>query len=173
VRKASARGIRTICIRPPAIWGNGGSSVISEIYRSVERTGAACYLGRGLNCYSNVHIDDLAALYALALERGRPEALYHAVSGELNFRVLAQAVARHLRVPVRSVTYGEARDIWGPSSTAIIFAASSRTRCPRARTELGWRPASERLDMFAECAHPAYSAPGRPRGTSWMAEPRP
>lgn len=156
VRGAAASGLRSIVVRPPAIWGNGGTAVLAEIYRSVKRTGAACYMGRGLNCYSNVHVEDLAELYALALAQAPPGALYHAVSGEINFRVLAEAVGRHLNVPTRSLDYGEAREIFGSSSTAIIFAASSRSRCPRARRELGWAPSPYRLDLMAECGHPAY-----------------
>jgi nucleoside-diphosphate-sugar epimerase len=161
--------LRTLVVRPPAIWGNGGMALLTEIYRSAKKTGAACYLGRGLNCYSNVHVEDLTELYALALAKAPSGALYHAVSGELNFRILAEEVAGHLGVPTRSVDYGEAREVFGPSATAIIFAASSRTRCPRTRSELGWAPSPERLDLLAECAHPAYAAAAE-KAASWVSD---
>lgn len=169
VRRAGETGVRTIVVRPPAIWGNGGTAMISEIYRSVAKTGAACYVGRGLNCYSSVHVDDLADLYALALETAPSGALYHAVSGEMPFRVLAGEVARQLGVPTRSVAYGEAREIFGASVTAVLFSANSRSRCPRARSELGWTPRGDRLDIFAECAHPVYRQAADTRG-SWMSD---
>lgn len=169
VRAAGGGGLRTIVIRPPAIWGHGGSPLIGEIHKSVRATGAACYLGRGLNCYSNVHVDDLADLYALALAKAPSSALYHAVSGELNFRALAEAVAGHWGVATRSLDYAQARTVFGPSSTAIMFAASSRTRCPRARAELGWAPQPERLDIHTECGHPGYATAGE-GVASWAAD---
>ncbi|MFC3172686.1 NAD-dependent epimerase/dehydratase family protein [Novosphingobium bradum] len=164
-----AHGLRGIVVRPPAIWGHGGTAILTEIHRSIQASGAACYLGRGLNCYSTVHVEDLAELYALALARAPAGALYHAVSGELPFRVLAEEIARHRGVPARSLDYGAAREVFGPSSTAIIFAASSRSRSPRARAELGWAPSPDRLDLLAECADPRYLAAAEKLG-SWVSE---
>jgi len=43
------------------------------IYRSVAATGAACYVGEGLNTYSHVHIDDVTRLFTLALAKGPRE----------------------------------------------------------------------------------------------------
>jgi nucleoside-diphosphate-sugar epimerase len=79
---AACHGIRAFVVRPSLIWGNGGCSAIANFYKSAAKTGAVCYLGRGLNLYSNVHVDDLTELYSLAIEEGTPGHLYHAVSGE-------------------------------------------------------------------------------------------
>jgi nucleoside-diphosphate-sugar epimerase len=125
-------------------------------------------MGPGLNCYSSVHAEDVAELYRLALESAPAGSLYHAVSGEMPFRVLAEAVAAHLAVGTKSVTYDEAHEIWGPASARMIFAVCSRTQCPRARTELGWSPDPGRLDILAECAHPDYAARGGSSSDSWM-----
>lgn len=145
VRASAARGIRGIVIRPPVIWGNGSPVVVREIRASIRTTGAACYIGAGLNLYSNVHIEDLADLYLLALEKGVAGALYHAVSGELNYRILAEWVAREDGCSARSVTPAEAVDIWGPFLAKLVFGVCSRSRCPRSRRELGWSP--RRLDV--------------------------
>jgi nucleoside-diphosphate-sugar epimerase len=158
VRAATARGVRGICIRPPLIWGNGGARYIADMYHSVQATGAVCYVGRGLNLYSNVHVEDLADIYARALERGVGGALYHAVSGEVNNRTMAEAIARHLGVPTRSVTVEEAIGIWDKFTGPIVFSACSRTRSPRTRAELGWTPSPDRLDILTDCVHPAYKA---------------
>jgi len=101
VRAATSKGIRAMVVRPPLIWGNGGCPVIAQLYQSAATSGAVCYIGRGLNLYSNVHVQDLAGVYQLAVEKGQPGALYHAVSGELNYRSLAEAIAARLDLPTR------------------------------------------------------------------------
>lgn len=158
VRAATADGVRGICIRPPLIWGNGGARYIADMYHSVSATGAVCYIGRGLNLYSNVHVEDLADIYARALERGVSGALYHAVSGELNNRMMAEAIARHLGVGTRSVTVEEAIGIWDKFTAPIVYAGCSRTRAPRTRADLDWTPSPDRLDILTDCVHPAYKA---------------
>jgi nucleoside-diphosphate-sugar epimerase len=173
VRAATTRGVRGICIRPPLIWGNGGARYIADMYHSVRATGAVCYVGRGLNLYSNVHVEDLADIYARALERGAGGALYHAVSGEVNNRTMAEEIARHLGVPTRSVTVEEAIGIWDKFTGPIVFSACSRTRSPRTRAELGWTPSPERLDILVDCVHPAYKtemAAGR-ANPAWVKAP--
>lgn len=172
VRAAAQRGIRTICIRPPLVWGNGGSKVIADLYHSAGKTGAVCYIGRGLNVYSNVHVDDLAELYRLALEKGVAGALYHAVTGETNYRTIAECIARHLGLPTRSVTVNEAVDIWDKFMAPIVFAGCSRTRSPRSRTELGWQPEPTRLDILTDCGDPAYrDAMGERALPAWVRPP--
>ncbi|QKS02109.1 NAD-dependent epimerase/dehydratase family protein [Sphingomonas sp. CL5.1] len=154
VRSAVDRGVRAIVVRPPMIWGNGGCGLIEAFYASAARTGEVCYLGRGLNLYSNVHVEDLAEVYALALERGIPGALYHCVAGEVAHRTLAERVARQLGCPLRSVGFEEAVEIWGKFLALIIMSTCSRTRSPRARIELGWAP--RHFDMLSDVTHPAY-----------------
>jgi nucleoside-diphosphate-sugar epimerase len=156
VRDAAGTGVRAFCVRPPMIWGKGGSRVISDLYHSGQATGAVCYVGRGLNLYSSVHVDDLAELYALALHRGVGGALYHAVSGELNFRSMAQAIAGHLGVGTRSVSVAESIDVWDRFTGPLTMSSCSRTRCPRARKDLGWSPDPGRLDILDDCGHATY-----------------
>jgi nucleoside-diphosphate-sugar epimerase len=156
VRAAANRGIRAFVIRPSLIWGNGGCLAIANFYKSAAKTGAVCYLGRGLNLYSNVHVDDLAELYRLAVDKGVPGHLYHAVSGETNFRTLAEGVARALNVPTRSVDFAEGCEIWDKFTTLIGFGICSRSRAPLSRRELGWRPSPDRLDIMEETSDPAF-----------------
>src|SRR5690606_34684224 len=109
-------------------------------FDSVARTGAACYIGAGLNLYTHVHVDDLARQYRLALEKGVPGALYHAVAGEVNWRTLAEAVAEVMGCDTRSITFEEGCELWGEMYADLFFGVSSRSRAVRSRRELGWEP---------------------------------
>lgn len=172
VRAAVGRGIRGMCVRPPLVWGNGGSKVIADLYHSAVKTGAVCYVGRGLNVYSNVHVEDLAELYRLALEKGAAGALYHAVAGETAYRTIAERIASHLGVPTRGVSVSEAAEIWDRFMGPIVFSSCSRTRSPRSRSELGWAPADDRQDILDDCGHPNYrNALNRREPPSWVRQP--
>jgi len=154
VRRYAEMGVTAMVIRPPLIWGHGGSYQVPGIFESVQKTGSACYVGHGLNLYSNVHVDDLADLYLRVIERGVPGALYHAVSGEANFRQIAEAVAEVMGCDPRSVSMEEATAIWGPVIARLLYGASSRSRAVRSRKELGWSP--KRLDLIDDIRHGSY-----------------
>ncbi|CAK7286436.1 NAD-dependent epimerase/dehydratase family protein [Streptomyces misionensis] len=146
VRAAARDGLRAMVIRPGLIWGPGDHGHVSMVYQSVAATGAACYIGEGLNTYSHVHIDDVTRLFSLAQEKGRPGGLYHAVAGETPNRWIAERVAADLGVEARSLTPQEAADVWGEFG-ALIMAVSGRIRAVRAQQDLGWQP--QHTDMLA------------------------
>lgn len=146
--------IRAMVIRPPMVWGNGGCGHIAQFYKDAAEYGEVGYLGAGLNLYSNVHVEDLAAVYRLALERGPSGALYHAVAGEVNNRTIAQGVAATAGVTARSISFDEAVRRWGKFETLVGMAACSRSRSPRTRRELGWTP--RHLDLMDDMGHPNY-----------------
>ncbi|GAA2513648.1 NAD-dependent epimerase/dehydratase family protein [Winogradskya humida] len=144
-------GLRAMVIRPGLIWGPGDHGHVPMIYRSVAATGAACYVGPGLNTYSHVHIGDVTRLFGLAIEKGRPGGLYHAVAGEVPNRWIAERVAADLGVEARSITPAEATAVWGEFG-ALVMAASSRLRAVSTRRELGWEP--EHFDMLSAIGKP-------------------
>jgi len=155
VRAAARQGVRAMVVRPPLIWGPGDHGHVPMVYRSVSVTGTACYVGDGLATYGNVHIDDIADLFARALQSGEAGALYHAVAGETPNRWIAEAVARDLGVPTRSVSMAEAADIWGEFG-ALIMSVSSRVRDAASRAALGWSP--HHTDMLSEIGEPRLRA---------------
>jgi nucleoside-diphosphate-sugar epimerase len=158
VRTAAQFGVRSIAVRPPLVYGHGGCKVISDLYHSARKTGAVCYVGRGLNAY----------LFSLALERGKPGALYHCVAAEASFRAMAETIAKGLGVGTRSVTVEEAQEIWDKFSGSTVFASCSRLRSPVARAELGWTQQADRSDILEECLHPAYAAEADRTLASWI-----
>jgi nucleoside-diphosphate-sugar epimerase len=156
LRAMAQESVRAMVIRPPLIWGHGGSKQIPAIFDSIEKTGAACYIGAGLNLYSNVHVDDLADVYVRAIERGAAGALYHAVAGEANFRSLAEAAAEAMGCGTRSVTLEKAKEIWGERLGPLFFGVNSRSRAVRTRHELGWTP--RHLDVVEDVRRGSYRA---------------
>jgi nucleoside-diphosphate-sugar epimerase len=155
VRKAASRGVRSIVVRPPLVWGPNDHGHLAMTYRSVAQTGSACFVGTGLAAYSHVHADDLAALVRLADEHGRASALYHGVAGEIPNRWIAEAVAKDMNCTTRSLSVNEAVDLWGEFG-ALIMGSSSRSRSQRALQELGWIP--NHTDMLTMIGEPRLRA---------------
>lgn len=172
VRSATDRGVRGMVVRPPLVWGNGGCRLVADLYHSARVVGEVCHIGRGLNVYSNVHVEDLAELYRLALERGVAGALYFAVTGEVSYGVMAREVARTLGVPTRSVSVDEAVNIWDRFMATIVLQSCSRQRSPRARNELGWSPSPGRLDILDDCRDVAYARDVERELPSWVRTPQ-
>lgn len=140
VRRAAQAGVRSMVVRPAGVYGNGRNGHPTRIYEGVRVTGAACYVGGGLNVYSQVHVRDLARLFALVLARGQAGALYHAAGSEANFREMARAVAHAVGCPTRSLPMTDAIDVFGKFGALVALGTSSRSRAPRSRSELGWKP---------------------------------
>jgi nucleoside-diphosphate-sugar epimerase len=168
VRAAAQYGVRSIVVRPPLVYGHGGCRVISDLYHSLRQTGSACYIGRGLNAYSSVHVDDLANLFALAIERGAAAALYHCVGAEATFRSMAETIARGAGTAARGVTVEQGAQLWDQFTATTVFSSCSRTRSPVARRDLGWQPRVDRADILEECLHPAYAAESSRTLASWI-----
>src|SRR6185295_15451825 len=91
VLQAAKRGVRSVVIRPAIVYGRGGG-IPAGFVESAQKDGAARYVGTGENRWPFVHVDDLAELYLLALEKAPPGTLLLGVSGP-SFRVAEVAAA--------------------------------------------------------------------------------
>ena len=146
VLAAAAQGVRAVVVCPALIYGvgkglNADSIQIPFLVEQARAHGAVRVVGRGLNRWSTVHIDDLAELYLLALERAPGGAFYFAENGEVSFADIGRAIAARLGMgPVESVAAEEAAASWGPGRAYYTFGSNSRVRARRARRELGWAP---------------------------------
>lgn len=143
---AAARGVRSVVICPALIYGKGRgmnphSVQIPFLVRQAREHGVVRVVGRGLNRWSTVHIDDLVNLYRLALERAPAGAFYFAESGESSFAEIGAAVAARLRLgPVEPIAAEAAAASWGEARAFFTFGSNSRVRAVRARQDLGWQP---------------------------------
>ncbi|WP_342380436.1 NAD-dependent epimerase/dehydratase family protein [Myxococcus stipitatus] len=139
-------GARGIVLCNTMIYGTGkglsrDSVQIPPLVAQARKSGVVRVVGKGINRWSNVHIDDVTLLYALALERAPAGAFYFVENGEASYAEIGEAIAARLGLgPVQSWTVAEASREWGEGHARYSFGSNSRVRARRARRELGWAP---------------------------------
>ena len=140
-----APGIRSVVLCNTMIYGNSlgppaESVQIPALVRQAKASGVARYVGRGLNCWSNVHVADVAALYALALTKAPAGTFMYVESGEETFREIASAIAARLGLgAAQSWSAEEAIAAWGRNMSVFSLGSNSRVR-GKAAADLGWSP---------------------------------
>ena len=143
---AAGRGIRSAVICPSLIYGEGRglntrSVQIPFLVANAREQGVVQVVGAGLNVWSNVHIDDVVALYVLALHEAPAGSFYFAENGEASFAELGAAIASRLGMTsVESLSPELAAAKWGEAKAYFTLGSNSRVRARRARRELGWNP---------------------------------
>ncbi len=146
IRDASRRGVRSIVVCPTMIYGNGlglarDSAQIPGLAKRAKASGVVRHVGQGLNIWSNVHVEDVADLYRLALEKAPAGSFFFAENGEASYRDICAAIARRLKLgEPQAWPFEEAAKELGENSAAYTFGSNSRVRARRARGELGWQP---------------------------------
>jgi nucleoside-diphosphate-sugar epimerase len=143
---AAARGVRSVVVCPPLIYGHGlGASRDSyQVPRLVElarRDGVARHVGEGANTWSTVHVEDLVALYLLALDEAPAGTFLFAENGEASFLDIARTIGSALGLgeETRPLDFAEAVELWGEGAATFTMSSNARVRANRARA-LGWRP---------------------------------
>jgi nucleoside-diphosphate-sugar epimerase len=152
VRDAAVRGVRSVVLCPTLIYGEGRgatreSTQVPRLVEQGKRTGVVPYVGRGDNVWSNVHVDDVADAYLLALEHAPAGSFFFLGSGEASFRAMAEAIARMLGGGCRaaSIPLDEAIRLWGVGGAELSMASNSRVNATRARQVLDWAPKAPTL----------------------------
>ena len=141
----TGHAIRAVVLCNAMIYGKtlgptAQSVQIPALVRQAKSSGVARYIGRGLNRWSNVHIADVAALYALALAKAPSGTFMYVESGEENLRDIANAIAAKLGLGVaQSFSADEAITAWGRNTAIYSLGSNSRVR-GKAAAALGWRP---------------------------------
>lgn len=168
VLSAAGRGVRSIVIRPSLIYGRGQglnphSHQLPSLVRLARQRGRPAHVGRGLNVWSHVHIDDVAALYLGALEASPPGSTYFAESGEASWRDMAAALGRSLGLPgePEALPIEEALRLLGIGAVTS-FGSNSRVTAEKARRMLGWAPAGPTLWSDLESAYYGSEIPLAP-----------
>ncbi|MFM0522360.1 MULTISPECIES: NAD-dependent epimerase/dehydratase family protein [Caballeronia] len=146
VLDAAKRGVRSAVLCNTLIYGHGAvpnatSVQLPRLERQAKKSGIVRHVGRGLNIWSNVHIDDVVDIYRLALEKSPAGTFYFVESGEAQFRDMTTAMARalDLRGP-EDWPLEEAIEEWGYEMASYGLGSNSRVRSKRTREVLGWQP---------------------------------
>ncbi len=146
IRDAAQHGVRSVVLCNSMIYGRGAgmqpnSVQVPRLVDEARRRGVVHVVGRGLNRWSNVHIDDVVALYLLALHDAPAGAFYFVENGEASYLEIGQAIARRLKLgPVQPWSLAQAGEIFGEGGARYTFGSNSRVRARRARAELRWAP---------------------------------
>jgi nucleoside-diphosphate-sugar epimerase len=142
VTKLSAEtGIRGSTVRlPPTVHGKGDIQFIPMIAEAARKIGHAVIIGDGANVWPAVHRLDAVVVFRLALEKGSPGAIYHAVAEEgVPMKDIMAVVGRRLQIPVESKTVEEAMADLG--FIAVALGGDNPTSSEKTQRELGWNPA--------------------------------
>ncbi len=132
------RGVRVAIVRLPQVHDALKAGLVSYVIELARQKGFVAYVGEGTNHWSAAHVDDVARLYRLALEKN-VAARYHAVGeGGVQLRAIADVIGKGLRMPVRSITQEEAPGYFG--WMGHLASADVRSSSDKTRAALGWQP---------------------------------
>jgi nucleoside-diphosphate-sugar epimerase len=149
--------VRTAVIRPGIVFGEK-RGLVSTLFESAVKTGAAEFVGDGGNRWAFVHRDDLAELYRLVVERNG-KGIFHGVDGAsptLGDAAKAASAAAGKGGAVRPVPVSEARRKLGGMAEAMTM--DQVVVSVRAGT-VGWQPKHPPFVQDAGAAFREWSAP--------------
>jgi nucleoside-diphosphate-sugar epimerase len=151
VLRAAHRKIRSVVIRPTLIYGRGhglnpNSLQLPQLIAVARKHGVPRHVGRGLNVWSHVHIDDVVDLYLLALEKAPASTVFFGENGEASWKDMAAAVGKLLGLGAATKDWplDEAVQTWGIGAVTS-YGSNSRVTSVKARRMLGWAPKGRTL----------------------------
>ena len=147
----AARGVRGVVIRPALIYGRGRglnphSHQLPQLARVARERGRPAHVGRGLNVWSNVHIDDVAELYACALSEAPAGSVFFCENGEASWRDMAAAIGQAIGLAEDPEALSLEDSLRALGIGAVTsFGSNSRVSAEKARRMLGWTPSAGTL----------------------------
>ena len=146
VLAAAKDGVNSAVICNTLIYGhslgvNRDSVQLPRLLKQARKSGVVRHVGTGQNIWSNVHIEDVVALYLLALTRNVPGTFYFVESGEASFIDMTTAMAEALDLgKPQDWPLQDAEAEWGYEMANYGLGSNSRVRGKHARDLLGWTP---------------------------------
>ncbi len=139
------QGVQTSVIRlAPTVYGVGDKAFIPALIALAKQTGISAYISDGENRWPAVHRNDAARLFCDVLEQPLAGSRYHAVAEEgIAFRTIAEAIAKGLGIPTKSITDEQAEQHFGwlAMFAAMDMPASSQWT----QSTTGWFPQEDDL----------------------------
>jgi len=143
---AAQDGVNSAVICNTLIYGHSlgvkrDSVQLPRLLKQARKSGMVRHVGTGQNIWSNVHIEDVVALYLLALEKNVPGTFYFVESGEAAFVDMTAAIAEALKLgKPQDWPLADAEAEWGYEMANYGLGSNSRVRGKHARELLGWAP---------------------------------
>jgi nucleoside-diphosphate-sugar epimerase len=147
----SERGIRSALVMlPRSVHGNGERhGFIPQLIAAARAKGVVGYIGNGANRWPAVHVKDAATVYRLAVEQAPAGSVLNAVGDEgVATREIAEAIARHLDLPARSLPPQDFNGMLVNLLSTDMPASSALTQ-----ELLGWKPTHPGLIEDIEQGH--------------------
>jgi nucleoside-diphosphate-sugar epimerase len=147
------QGVRSVVVRfPSSVHGRGDHGFVPILINVARQRGFSAYPGDGANRWAAVHRLDAAHLFCLALQRALPGVRLHGMGdGGIPVKEIAEVIARHLGLPVRSIAPEEAMDHFG--FLGRFFAMDIPASSAATRGWMGWYPAQPGLIEDLEAGH--------------------
>jgi nucleoside-diphosphate-sugar epimerase len=135
----AGRGVNVSVVRLPQVHDSVKQGLITYAVQVARAKGVSAYIGEGRNRWPAAHVQDVAHLYRLALEKREAGSRYNAVAEEgIPMREIAAVIGKGLKVPVVSLPPEKAQAHFGWLAMFAGFdmpASSAQTR-----KHLGWNP---------------------------------
>jgi nucleoside-diphosphate-sugar epimerase len=149
----ASRGVRSSVVRlAPTVHGQGDYGFMAVLVSIARDKGVAGYIGDGLNRWPAVHRLDAARLFRLALDEAPAKSTLHGVAEEgVAIRGIAEAIGRHLDVPVHTISPEDADEHFG--FLAGFLAPDSPASSALTRELLGWQPTQPGLIDDLDAGH--------------------
>ncbi|MFY0732376.1 NAD-dependent epimerase/dehydratase family protein [Pseudomonas sp. NFX15] len=143
---AAMDGVNSAVICNTLIYGHSlgvhrDSVQLPRLLKQARKSGVVRHVGPGQNIWSNVHIEDVVALYLLALTKNVPGTFYFVESGEASFIDMSTAMAKALNLgEPQDWALKDAEAEWGYEMANYGLGSNSRVRGKQARELLDWAP---------------------------------
>jgi len=166
--------LKTVIVCPPLIYGKGTGLVgtrsqqIPTLTKAAIKKGKPVVVGKGVNIWSFVHVEDLGEFYFLLLEKlvgpdakdvpVNKDGFFFVENGELTFGKIAEEIGKALGKELGK-DLGEVENVDGGKDDLLeqVFgvkgafvrmgtASNSRSRAVTGRKLLGWVP--KRKDVY-------------------------
>jgi len=151
--------VDTYILCPPLIYAEGTglfnreSTQVPNLIRSAIKHKRAVHVGKGLNIWSNVHVEDLADFFLILVDKAlkgeapkNDDGLYFTENGSSNFKVVTDKVGEVLKrkgiaadATSEDLDPSTASKVLSPPWVGAATGHNSRSRATKAR-KLGWNP---------------------------------
>jgi nucleoside-diphosphate-sugar epimerase len=149
----AGRGVRSASVRlTPTVHGEGDHGFVPIVIGVAREKGVSGYVGDGSSRWPAVHRLDAARLFRLALEHAPAGTVLHGVAEEgIAVREIAEAIGRHLGVPVESVSPEAAVEHFG--FLGALLGVDSPASSALTRERFGWHPEQHGLIADLDQGH--------------------